>query len=326
MSTRDVTLRWEDPNLIEKGHKVYRSKTPMDINDMPVPIASLEKNATEFVDVGQTIGDTNYYRVSSWIDGHELFSNEYSLQVGNCGESTISNISSMELFSVYWKVSKETCFKDSAATIPVENHGDPVLSIKDSSNRNIILKLNQNNGATYIEDTEGDYVQYDPYRDFFVNLPVTIRYPWTMSAWMDNRDWDGVNQNHNYISIANPSSSVDQVMLAGVRNDQNDNRDNPAIATNIGGFISKYYNTDKDRFSMVAIFDHTSSFTIDSSVDVSDTYTRGGPRGSYILSVGSLRRNSHTASDSNGRLKTLFIANYRPSDQEIDDLHKFNKC
>ena len=81
MSTRDVTVKWDDPNMIEKGHKVYRSKTPMDINNMPEPIATLDKNTTEFIDVDQTIGDTNYYRVSAWIDGTEQISQESSVYI-----------------------------------------------------------------------------------------------------------------------------------------------------------------------------------------------------------------------------------------------------
>lgn len=48
---------------------------------MPIPIAILSQNVTQFVDTDQTIGDTNYYRVSAWIDGHEMFSEEITTYV-----------------------------------------------------------------------------------------------------------------------------------------------------------------------------------------------------------------------------------------------------
>ena len=37
MSTPRVVLRWQDTNNIEIGHKIYRSDTPMDIQNMPPP-------------------------------------------------------------------------------------------------------------------------------------------------------------------------------------------------------------------------------------------------------------------------------------------------
>jgi len=37
MSTPRVILRWQDTNNIEIGHKIYRSDTPMDIQNMPPP-------------------------------------------------------------------------------------------------------------------------------------------------------------------------------------------------------------------------------------------------------------------------------------------------
>lgn len=326
MSTQNITLRWDDTNEIEQGYKVYRSKSPMDINNMPPPIATLNANTTEYVDMDQPVGDINYYRVGAYLNGLELYSDEVEIQVSSCGEETILHITTTSTFSVYWQVSKQTCFKDFNATVPVENDGDPVLSIKDSSDQNLILILNSSTGGSYREDPNGDYVQYESGKDYYVSLPVNITYPWTVSAWMDNRYWDGTTNNHNYISIANPNSSVDQILVVGLRNDFNDSNNNPAIATNIGGFVSRFFNTNDDQFSMVAVFDNTSSFTVNSSSNVSDTYSRSAPVGSHVLSVGALRRSTYGASESTGRLKTLFISNYKPSNAEIDDLHKFNRC
>lgn len=81
MSNRDVTLQWDDTNVIEKGHRVYRSNAPMDIYDMPAPIGTIEKNVTKFIDIDQTIGDTNYYRIGAYIDGYEEFSDELVYEI-----------------------------------------------------------------------------------------------------------------------------------------------------------------------------------------------------------------------------------------------------
>ena len=81
MSTNNVTLVWQDTNLIEKGHKIYRSDSPMDVNNMPTAFATLAKNSTSYTDMNLTVGDTWFYRVSAFIDGHEMFSEEIELTV-----------------------------------------------------------------------------------------------------------------------------------------------------------------------------------------------------------------------------------------------------
>lgn len=73
---RDITIQWNDTNLIENGYKVYRSESSMDINNMPNPITELEPNSTQFIDKYRPIGVTYYYIASAWIDGYEVFSDE----------------------------------------------------------------------------------------------------------------------------------------------------------------------------------------------------------------------------------------------------------
>lgn len=79
--TNDVTLVWDDPNMIEKGHRIYRSSTSMDVDNMPKPIANINKDETMYIDRDQPVGVTNFYRVSAWIDGYEAISNEFAIVV-----------------------------------------------------------------------------------------------------------------------------------------------------------------------------------------------------------------------------------------------------
>ena len=76
MSTPRVILRWQDTNNIEIGHKIYRSNSPMDINNMPTPIADIGVNATQYTDEDVIEGNFYYYRVSAYTTNGEEFSEE----------------------------------------------------------------------------------------------------------------------------------------------------------------------------------------------------------------------------------------------------------
>jgi len=76
MRTPRVILRWQDTNNIEIGHKIYRSDTPMDIQNMPPPHAILNPNTTEYTDEAVIEGNFYYYRVSAYTSNGEEFSNE----------------------------------------------------------------------------------------------------------------------------------------------------------------------------------------------------------------------------------------------------------
>ena len=76
MSTPRVILRWQDTNNIEIGHKIYRSDTPMDVQNMPAPIADIGFNTTEYRDEDVIEGNFYYYRVSAYTTNGEEYSNE----------------------------------------------------------------------------------------------------------------------------------------------------------------------------------------------------------------------------------------------------------
>lgn len=73
-----VRLIWTDNNAIESGHRVYRSDTPMDPNNLPEPLAELGPNVTEYVDEDITEDATYYYRVSAFSPFEEKVSAEVS--------------------------------------------------------------------------------------------------------------------------------------------------------------------------------------------------------------------------------------------------------
>lgn len=145
----DVTIRWDDPNLIEKGHTIYRSKTSMDINNMPEPIAELDVNATEFIDIDQPIGDTNYYIVSAWIDGHEVFSEELVIDVTGVRVYGFTT-SSLYAIDVY---SSEVVWDIPVPAIPT--------SCAYDANGNILVGFNN-----------GIFHKYDPTGNLLINSSI----------------------------------------------------------------------------------------------------------------------------------------------------------
>lgn len=74
-------LFWDDPNLAEEGHKVYRDTSPMNPLALPTEIATLGPNVVEYEDDDDTIVDstTYYYRVSAYVTGTEKVSDEITL-------------------------------------------------------------------------------------------------------------------------------------------------------------------------------------------------------------------------------------------------------
>lgn len=71
-----IRLNWQENNLLETGHRVYRSLTPIDIEDLPIPIATLGPNITEYLDEDVSVNETYYYRVSAYTTFSEKISEE----------------------------------------------------------------------------------------------------------------------------------------------------------------------------------------------------------------------------------------------------------
>lgn len=69
-----IILTWEDRNVGEDGHKIYRSTTPIDLEALPAPLATLPANASSYEDLNVLVGQTYYYIVSVFRGGEEKFS------------------------------------------------------------------------------------------------------------------------------------------------------------------------------------------------------------------------------------------------------------
>lgn len=78
-----MTLTWKDLNIGEDGFNIYRSEAPMDINNMPTPIATLGPNVGSYDDTTGVNGTLYYYRVGVLKDSEEKISGEFARVFGD---------------------------------------------------------------------------------------------------------------------------------------------------------------------------------------------------------------------------------------------------
>jgi len=69
-------LTWNEDNLSEDGHRVYRSSAPMNVDSLPTHIAELDADVTSYEDGDVVPGNTYYYRVSAFVGSVEKVSVE----------------------------------------------------------------------------------------------------------------------------------------------------------------------------------------------------------------------------------------------------------
>lgn len=74
-----VRLTWKESNVGEEGHRIYRSASPMDPDNLPPPIATLGPNTTEYQDDPLPTGVPYFYRVGAFTGAVERVSDEVSI-------------------------------------------------------------------------------------------------------------------------------------------------------------------------------------------------------------------------------------------------------
>lgn len=67
-----VLLTWDDDNVVEEGHRIYRSTSQMDPQNLPAPLVEVGPNVREYVDQDVEPSTTYYYRVAAFLGGLQL--------------------------------------------------------------------------------------------------------------------------------------------------------------------------------------------------------------------------------------------------------------
>lgn len=79
---------WGDNSSTETGQKIYRSETPMDVNNLPAPLAIVAPDLEEYIDTTAVDGTLYYCRVSSFNGTIEKVSAEVSITASAGGGVT----------------------------------------------------------------------------------------------------------------------------------------------------------------------------------------------------------------------------------------------
>lgn len=81
-----TTLTWEYDGLVGDGFKIYRADSPMDPENLPLPLATVGIGVREYVDETVIDDATYYYRIGSYIGGTERISEEIEHIAENAGD------------------------------------------------------------------------------------------------------------------------------------------------------------------------------------------------------------------------------------------------
>lgn len=150
-----VRLTWEETNLNEDGHRIYRSTSPMDPESLPAALATVGANVTQYDDVTAADSTTYYYRVSAYIGSIEQVSDELEITTELFDPATLFGSGTYE--GAWFDISDlSTLYQDSSATTPVTTDGDPVGYVADKSgNGHHATQATSGNRPTY--RTDGTY-------------------------------------------------------------------------------------------------------------------------------------------------------------------------
>lgn len=73
-----IRLTWQENNIGEDGHRVYRSTSPMNPSALPAPLATVGPDVLQYEDADVASGTTYYYRVGAYKGSAEAVSSEVS--------------------------------------------------------------------------------------------------------------------------------------------------------------------------------------------------------------------------------------------------------
>lgn len=91
-----IKLQWDDLNSSEEGHRIYRSTAPIDLENLPEPIAEVGADVTEFLDwVPGAEEEFLYYRVAAFRGEEFAVSEELMFWAGEPYDPYWDNVVSL---------------------------------------------------------------------------------------------------------------------------------------------------------------------------------------------------------------------------------------
>lgn len=160
-------LTWLDLNASEEGHYIYRSTSPMDPQNLPTPIATLGPNVGLYDDGNIVEGLTYYYRVGAFSGSAVMVSDEVSAVAAIAAFDPASLFTLGQMGAIFDPYDLSSLYQDTAGTIPVAVHGDPVgLMLDKSGNGFHLSQATAANRPLYQTDGVLRWLLFDGVNDF----------------------------------------------------------------------------------------------------------------------------------------------------------------
>lgn len=93
-----TTLTWDYDGLVGDGFKIYRADSPMNPENLPLPLATVGIGVREYVDETVIDNATYYYRIGSYIGGTERISVEIEHIAKKSGDPYWDNVVALLYF------------------------------------------------------------------------------------------------------------------------------------------------------------------------------------------------------------------------------------
>lgn len=83
-----ILITWNDTNSIEHGHRIFRSTSPMDPEDLPEPLVEVGPDVTEYLDTTAEPEVTYFYRVAVFLNTLSQVGGEFQITAAPPGDPT----------------------------------------------------------------------------------------------------------------------------------------------------------------------------------------------------------------------------------------------
>lgn len=306
-----VRITWEDRNLAEDGHKIYRSTSPMDTQNMPAPLATLGPDV-ELYDDGSVAVDTTYYYIVSALAGSmERFSAEVSVTTTETTWTPAQLFLGGEVGGCWNFNDISTLFKDTAGTIPVTAAGDAIARVNDiSGNGNHLTQTTSTARMNYgVSGSEGYGIgnvgSGSGAKRYSLRLPAPVSYPFTLAVGGDSSPGTSGSVG---LTISDDLSNNNCVFALGTRGAD---VTGPAIAiyNTSNGYNDASIGNAKSKFACINSFLTGGSFA-EGHAGGSTAGTPlnfNVPTNTDLLTIGALIRSTSTSSYAGNYSFALFI-------------------
>ena len=141
-----TTLTWNYDGLVGDGFRIYRADSPMDPENLPLPIATVGVGVREYVDETVIDDATYYYRIASYVGGTERISEEIEHIAEDAGDLYWDQVVSLLYFDGDLTDEKGHIWTQSASGVSFGDDGSGIpkyvdLATSSSAQRTVSMVL-----------------------------------------------------------------------------------------------------------------------------------------------------------------------------------------